>query len=152
MINSARNTRFITEGSPPNPPNRTSRASAARLLESGDAFGHIAIVDIHRVDLGKTLSRRFWSSSRFLGNAQIIPQGEDAFRFDAGSLKSALVPDGRDPRLAFLHERQAKQRAALHGISERSAALVGLGHFLEFADGFFEQPHFAERRAEVVVR
>src|SRR5215472_14662953 len=58
---------------------------------------------------------------------------------------------GGDGGLALLHERQCEQRAALHGVAKTAAALVGLGYFLEFADGFLEQTHFPKGDAQIVV-
>src|SRR3979490_1188064 len=91
------------------------------LLKGRDAFGHVTIVDVHRVDLGETLQRRFRLARRFLSYAQIIPQGERAFRIIAGGLQSALIPDRGDGRLALLHERQAQERAALPRATEGGA-------------------------------
>ncbi len=34
------------------------RGSADGFLKSGDALGYVAVVDVHRIDLGKTLERR----------------------------------------------------------------------------------------------
>src|SRR4029077_17713808 len=45
----------------------------------------------------------------------------------------------------------AEQSAALHGVAEGFPFVAGFGDFLKFADGFFEQAHFAEGNAEVVV-
>src|SRR5882762_8433216 len=99
------------------------QGSTDGLLKGSDAFGHVTIVDIHRVDLGETLQRRFRLARRFLSYAQIIPQGERAFRIIAGGLQSALVPDRRDGRLALLHEGQAEERAALHRVAESPPAI-----------------------------
>src|SRR5438445_1276590 len=121
------------------------------LLKGGDAFGHVTIVDVHRVDLGETLERRFRLARRFLSYPQIIPQGERAFRIIARSFQSALIPDRGDSRLALIHESQAQKGAALHGVAEGAAAIAGFSNFLEFADGFLEEPHFTKRDAQVVV-
>src|SRR3979490_1993357 len=94
------------------------------LLKGSDALGHVTIVDVHRVDLGETLQRRFRLARRFLSYAQIIPQGERAFRIIAGGLQSTLIPDRRDGRLALLHERQAEKRAALHGVPEGAPTIA----------------------------
>src|SRR5262249_10942493 len=81
-----------------------------------------------------------------------IPQGDFAFRFDAGKIQSALIPNGSDGRLALVHESDPKKRVALHGIAEGTAMLAGFCNFLKLADGFVDQTHFAESNAEVVVR
>src|SRR5258707_4220778 len=125
--------------------------SADGLLKGRDAFGHVTIVDVHRVDLGKTLQRRFRLARRFLSYTQIIPQGERAFRIIARSFQRALIPDRCDGRLALIHESQAQKRAALHGIAEGAATIAGLSNFLELADGFLEKPHFTKCDAEVVM-
>src|SRR5206468_12930759 len=65
--------------------------------------------------------------------------------------QSAFIPDRGDRRLPFFHERKAQQRAALHCVAKCLAALIGFGNFLEFADGFFKQAHFAKRYSEIVV-
>ena len=39
------------------------------LLKSSDALGHVAVVDVHRIDLGKTLQRRIQLARRFLRHA-----------------------------------------------------------------------------------
>src|SRR5690348_4782319 len=39
------------------------------LLKGGDALGHVTVVDVHRVDLGETLQRRFRLARRFLSYA-----------------------------------------------------------------------------------
>src|SRR5437016_8427853 len=119
-----------------NPSCQERSGSTGGLLKSINTFGHVAIVDVHRVNLGETLQRRFRLARRFLSYAQIIPQGERAFRIIAGSVQSALVPDRSDSWLALLHEGQAQKRAALHGVAESAAAVAGFGNFLEFADGF----------------
>src|SRR5216683_1628385 len=125
--------------------------SADGLLKGRDAFGHVTIVYVHRVDLGKALQRRIRLARRFLSYTQIIPQGEGAFRIIAWSFQRTLIPDRRDGRLPLIHEGQAQKRAALHGIAKGAAAIAGLGNFLEFANGFFEEPHFTKRDAQVVV-
>src|ERR1700694_5933897 len=121
------------------------------LLKGSDAFGHVTIVVVHRVALEEPLQRRFRPPRRFLSYAQIIPQGERAFRIIAGGLQSALIPDRRDGRLALLHEGQAEERAALHRIAEGPPAFAGLGNFLELADGFLKEAHFTERDTQAVV-
>ena len=45
------------------------RVSTARLLESGDAISDVAIIDVHRIDLGKAFQRCFRLTRGFLGNA-----------------------------------------------------------------------------------
>src|SRR5258708_12840687 len=80
----------------------------------------------------------------------MITESGGAFRSIAGGLKSAVIPDRGDGRLALFHEGQAQKRAALHGVAAGEAALARLGHFLELADGFLEEPHFTERDAQVV--
>src|SRR5260370_824426 len=122
------------------------------FLKCSMALAKIPIVDINRVDLGETLQRRFRLARRFLSYAQIIPQGERAFRIIAGGLQRALIPDGSDGRLAFFHESKSKKRAALHGVTEGAAAIAGFGNFLELANGFLEEPHFTKGDAQVVVR
>src|SRR5437016_1288165 len=122
------------------------------LLKGGDAFGHVTIVDVHRIDLGETLQRRFRLARRLLSYAQIIPQGERAFRIIAGSLQSALVPDRGNGWLALLHEGQTEKCAALHGVAEGAPAIGGFGNFLELAGGLFEKPHFPKRDSQVVMR
>src|SRR5713226_6254215 len=125
--------------------------SADGLLKGRDAFGHVTIVYVHRVDLGKALQRRIRLARRFLSYTQIIPQGERAFRIIAWCFQRTLIPDRRNGRLALIHEGQAQKRATLHGIAEGAAAIAGLGDFLEFADGLLEKPHFPKRDAQVVV-
>jgi hypothetical protein len=44
------------------------RVSANGLLESSDAIGDVSVIDVHRVDLGKTLQRCFRLTRRFLSN------------------------------------------------------------------------------------
>src|SRR5882757_5098161 len=132
-------------------PVRKGAGSADGLLKGRDALGHVTIVDVHRIDLGKTLQRRFRLARRFLSYTQIIPQGERAFRIIAWSFQRALIPDRRDGRLALIHEGQTQKRATLHGIPEGAAAIAGLGNFLELANGFFEEPHFTKSDAQVVV-
>src|ERR1700674_1705157 len=44
------------------------RLSADRFLQSSDAIGNVAIVDVHRIDLEKTLKRCFRLTRGFLGN------------------------------------------------------------------------------------
>src|SRR2546430_2110849 len=128
------------------------RGSGGGFLKRRDALGYAAVVDVPGVALKKPLQRRFRPARRFLGHTQIIPQGERTFRVDSGSVQGALVPDRGDGRLAFFHEGQAKQRAALHGVAEGAAVVAGFGDFLEFANGFFEKTHLAESGAEIVVR
>src|SRR5262249_706668 len=82
--------------------------SASRLLESGDALGNIAIVNIHGIDLGEAFECRFHLPGRLLAHAQIIPQGESTFRVDARRFEGALIPDGSDAWLAFFHERKTE--------------------------------------------
>src|SRR5882762_684737 len=127
------------------------QGSTDGLLKGCDAFGYASVVDVHRVDLGETFQRRFRLARRFLSYAQIIPQGERAFRIIAGGLQSALIPDRGDGRLALLHEGQAEERAALHRIAEGPPAFAGLGNFLELADGFLKEAHFTKRDAQAVV-
>ena len=62
-----------------------------------------------------------------------------------------MIPQRRDFRLALIHERKRQQRRAIHRVAERLSLLHGLGHFLEFADGFVEQAHLAIGDAEIVV-
>src|SRR5207245_8924638 len=104
--------------------------SADGLLKCRDAFGHVTIVDVHRVDLGKTLQRRFRLARRFLSYTQIIPQGQRAFRIIAGSFQRALIPDRCDGRLAIIHESKAIKSAELQGTSEGAATIYGLGYCL----------------------
>src|SRR5579859_5763723 len=111
---------------------RNSRASASGLLESSNAIRDVAIVDVHRVNLGETFQRCLRLTRGFQGDAQIIPQSENAFRFDAGSMQSALVPDGGNAGLPLLHKREAEKSAALHAVAERLAVIGGLGDFLKF--------------------
>src|SRR5579859_727315 len=89
---------------------RLARGSDAtltdRLLKSSDALANIPIIDVHRVNLGKTLQRRHRFPRRFLGHAQIIPQCERTFRVQVGSVQRTVVPDGGDPGLSFFHESQ----------------------------------------------
>src|SRR5690349_7155773 len=113
---------------------RKAQTSADRLLKSSDALTHIAIIDVHRVDLRETLQRRVRLARRLLSYTQVIPHREGTFRVQVGGAKRALVPDGRDAGLAFFHEGKPQQRAALHNVRERPAALGGLGDLLEFAD------------------
>jgi len=49
--------------------NRQCRNSTDGLLESSDAIGDIAVIDVHRIDLGKTLQRCCRLTRGFLGNA-----------------------------------------------------------------------------------
>ncbi len=67
-------------------------------------------------------------------------------------MKSALVPDRGDGRLALFHKRETEKRAALHRVLEGFSLVGSLDNFLKFADSFLEQTHFAESDAEVVVR
>ena len=39
----------------------------------------------------------------------------------------------------------------MHGVAKCFALFVGLGDFLKFADGLFQQTHFAKRDAQVVM-
>src|SRR5579859_7352201 len=66
-------------------------------------------------------------------------------------MKGALIPDGGNARLSFFHEGKPEESAALHAIAEGFAVVGGLGHFLEFADGFINQAHLAEGGPEIVV-
>src|SRR5260370_8205203 len=134
-----------------NPSSRESAGSADGLLKGRDAFGHVTIVYVHRVDLGKALQRRIRLARRFLSYTEIIPEGEGDFRISGWSFQRTLIPDRRDGRLPLIHEGQAQKRAALHGVGECVAGICGLGNFLEFANGFFEEPHFTKRDAQVVV-
>src|SRR6266478_2021475 len=129
-----------------------TRSSAGRFLQSGDSFGHVTIIDIGRVDLRETLQRRFQFARRFLGHTQIIQQGEGTFGVHIRGAQGAFVPDSGDAGLAFFHEGETQQGAALHGVAERFAAVRGLGDFLKFADGLFQEAYFAEGDAEIVVR
>src|SRR5260370_29369437 len=97
---------------------RKASGSADGLLKSSDAFGHTTVVDVHRVDLGETLQRRFRLARRFLSHTQIIPQGERAFRIIPGALQGALIPDRGDGRLALFPVGDAEKNAALHGVAE----------------------------------
>src|SRR5438046_2336095 len=135
-----------------NPSCQERSGSTGGLLKSINTFGHVAIVDVHRVNLGETLQRRFSLARRFLSYTQIIPQGERAFRVIAGSLQGALIPDRGNGWLALLHEGQTEKCAALHGVAEGAPAIGGFGNFLELADGLFEKPHFAKRDSQVVMR
>jgi len=45
------------------------RRSAGGLLKRGDALGNVAVVNVARIDLRKTLQRRFNLTRRFLSNA-----------------------------------------------------------------------------------
>jgi hypothetical protein len=44
------------------------RVSTDGLLESSDAISDVAIVDVHRIDLGKTLQGCYRLTCGFLGN------------------------------------------------------------------------------------
>src|SRR6476661_5333339 len=66
-------------------------------------------------------------------------------------MEGALVPDGGNARLSFFHEGKPKESAALHAIAEGFAIVGGLGHFLEFADGFINQAHLAEGGTKIVM-
>src|SRR5260370_5819929 len=81
-----------------------------------------------------------------------MPEREGPFWVEGGGGKRSVVPDGGNTGLAFCYEGKAQQRAALHDVRERPAELGGLGDFLKFADGFFQQAHFAEGGAQVVMR
>src|SRR2546430_9766900 len=93
-----------------NPSCQERSGSTGGLLKSINTFGHVAIVDVHRVNLGETLQRRFSLARRFLSYTQIIPQGERAFRIIAGSLQGALIPDRGNGWLALLHEGRSEER------------------------------------------
>src|SRR5258708_18010251 len=131
---------------------RKAKPSAERLRNSSESVSRIAIIDVHRGHLRETLQGRVRLARRLLSYTQIIPQREGTFWIEVGGAKRALVPDGGNTGLAFFHEGKAQQRAALHDVRERPAALGGLGDFLKFADGFFQQAHFAEGGAPVVMR
>src|SRR5579859_182016 len=150
MTSRARKTRFMVMRRSPGSVNQCPKSTNG-FLECSDTISDVAIIDIHRVDLGETLQRCFRLTRGFLGNPQIIPQREDAFRLDARSTKGALIPDGGDTRLAFLHKGEAEKSAALHYVAEGLAAVRGLGHFLKFADGFIDQTHLAESDSKIVV-
>src|ERR1039458_6471096 len=93
-------------------------ARLARLPEKGDAFGNIPVIDVHRVDLGKTAVCRCLFARQILRHSQIIPQREDGFLIQARRFQSPLVPDCGNRRLFLLHERQAQQRTTLHGVAK----------------------------------
>src|SRR5256714_15262194 len=93
---------------------RKGSGSTDGLLKSSNAFGHVAIVDVHRVNLGETLQRRFRLARRFLSYTQIIPQGERAFRIIAGSLQGAPIPDRGNGGLRLLPQGQTGKGAELH--------------------------------------
>src|SRR5690348_2202554 len=150
MTSRARKTRFMVMRRSLGSVNQCPK-STNRFLEGSDTISDIAIIDIHRIDLGETLQRCFRLTSGFLGNPQIIPQREDAFRLDAGSTEGALIPDSGNARLAFLHKSQTEKGAALHDIAEGLATVRGLGDFLKFADGFIDETHLAESDSEIVV-
>jgi len=47
---------------------RVSSGSTGGPLEGSYAIGHVAIIDIHRINLGETFQGRLRLASRFLGN------------------------------------------------------------------------------------
>lgn len=44
----------------------TRRTSTGRLLEGGNAIGNVAVIDVHRIDLGEAFQRRLRLAGRFL--------------------------------------------------------------------------------------
>src|SRR5260370_13061468 len=109
------------------------KTSTRGLLKSGDALTHIAIIDVHRVDLGKTLQRRVRLARRLLCYTQIIPQCEDTFRVELRRVQRTLVPDRCDARLSLFDEGQSREPAALHGVAERAAPIPALLPLLRLA-------------------
>src|SRR5258708_32185825 len=82
----------------------------------------------------------------------MIPQCEDPFRVKVRNAQRTVVPYSRDAGLSLFHEGKSQERAALHGVGERTAAFRGLGHLLKLANRFFEQAHLAEGNTKAVVR
>src|SRR5260370_17546284 len=113
------------------------KTSTRGLLKSGDALTHIAIIDVHRVDLGKTLQRRVRLARRLLCYTQIIPQSEDTFRFEVRSVQRTVVPDRCDARLSLFHQGKSQERASLHGVPERPPAIRRLAPLLTLANPSF---------------
>src|SRR5712664_3341270 len=92
--------------------------STRRLLKGCDALTHIAIVNVHLIDLGKSLQSRRRLARRLLGHTQIIPQCEGTFRVEVRGAQRAVVPNSGNTRLPLFHESQSEKRAALHGVTE----------------------------------
>src|SRR6266481_4338470 len=59
------------------------RRSASRLLQRVNAFCHVAVINVDRVNLGEALECRVQFARRLLGHTQIIPQCQLTFRVDA---------------------------------------------------------------------
>src|SRR5271155_2988443 len=78
------------------------------LLQFGDSIGNVAIVDIHCVDLAETIERLFRFAGIFKRHREIVAQGENSVLLEPGHFKGALVPDGSNLGLAFIHETKSE--------------------------------------------
>ena len=73
------------------------------------------------------------------------------FFVDTGSFQSLVIPAHGGLRNAFVEEALRKPGIGLNDLRKWMAAIDGLAGFLQLADSFIEQAHFAEGDAEVVV-
>src|SRR6266404_2462412 len=87
---------------------------------------------------GKNSSRRRRARRPLPVLTPILTAWRGTFRVEVRSVQRTVVPDRCDARLSLFHEGKSQERAALHGVAERAAAIRGLGHLLKLADRFFE--------------
>src|SRR6266851_154453 len=74
-------------------------ARESRLLpQRGDAFGDIAVVDVHAVHLGEALQRSRLVASHLLRDAQVVTQRQNGLLIEPRGLQRALVPQHSDTR------------------------------------------------------
>src|ERR1700678_2665235 len=120
-------------------------------LQGLDALGDVTIIDVAAVNLHEMLERGRFVPGCFVGSGEFVVERGAGFFVDAGSGKSFLIPANGCLGHTLVEEALGQPSIGLHDLRERMSAVNGLAGFLQFADGFIEQTHFAEGDAEVVV-
>src|SRR5277367_175514 len=81
-----------------------ARGSWSAFLKGRNVIGHVAIVNVHRIDLAETIEGCGRFTSHFERDAQIVTQRKNGFLLKLRNFEGSLVPQGGNLRLALVNE------------------------------------------------
>src|SRR6266568_7927675 len=120
-------------------------------LQGLNALSNIAIIDVAAVNLHEVAESDRTVSRGFVGRAEFIVQRHAGVLIDIRKLKRLFIPTDGCFRNTLIKKALSEPGIGLHDLREGIAALHRLADLLQLADRFFQQAHFAESYAEVVV-
>src|SRR5208337_3755855 len=91
-------------------------------LQSLNALGHIAIIDIRTVDGREMTQCRGLVLSCFAGRPQFVVDGQAGFLIESGNMKRLFIPANGGVRNSFIEEALGQPGVSLDGLRKWLAA------------------------------